>query len=429
MDGRSHVVSILLQRTCTHDSQLLQEGNGLGKNSEGLLQPVDPVIPCEGHAGIGVVCKQNLMTVEEKASKELDAVLSRNSFVEHCYNQLWKEKCFSRVDCLELPVLVPDVPTKIPKASKSASKVLQKDSRFQFCTNQRGIACIYLASTQYAGFERNHDSVVTHGCDDRSAFISFQGRAFEVGTPADSVPVIHSNTVSASKPAHRWIDDRGIEPQEMWPALQPPRLSSSTPQTNIPTRPDTTAAELHSCYGHAEPSADTNRSSLDTKFVTTQALARENGSITHHQQVAFQIHKPPASAKRSAFAPPNFSYHFDDSSSLSSNFQLEDSIVVMQSSKRESEAINGSKSDESFQPAADVSRARAGSIPYRPPQARGASTPPGHLFEVEQPRNRSGLGLYRPPQARGDVSVFCNLDAAQLRCAAVKVSGVEEANF
>jgi hypothetical protein len=302
------------------------------------------------------------MTVEEKASKELDAVLSRNSFVEHCYNQLWKAKCFSRVDCLDLSMFSPDL-SKVSKSQrKSASKVLQKDSRFQFCTNHRGIACIYLASMEYAGFERDHDSVVTDCCDDRSSFISFQGPAFEVGSSAKSMFVSHSNTSSASKPAHRLIDDRDIEPQDMWPALLPvrPCLFSSTPHEKDPTRTDT-AAEPHSCHGHAETSADVNRNSLKTKCVTTQALAHQNGSRIPHQEAAVQIHKLSASARKSAFAPPNFSYHFDDKSSMSSDFQLEESAVMMKSSKCESEAVGGGKSDESSQPVGDFSRARSGS--------------------------------------------------------------------
>ena len=366
MEGSAHLFLSLHSARSSHQ---LQEGSGLGKKSEGLLMPVDPVVPPEGHAGIGVVSKRSLVTVEEKASKELEAVQSRNSFIEHCYNILWKEKCFSRVFCMELSLLGPDLPKIHKSKSTTASKVLEKDPRFQFCTNQRGVSCIYLASMEYAGFDPNHEPL-DNGRSGDQPVIGYPSSVLDTRGSAGGGSALvspHSDTSSASKPVHRWSDDFDDEPSEMWPALPPAR-----------SFPSASALE-----------------STDHKPASSQLPASQNGSSVP-QVPATKDPKPASSAaglsRTSAFAPPKFAYVGDEKNSF---FQRDAPSVVVDSSKCEYGAAHGDEPDAILHQNGDSPRAGLGL--YRPPQVRGVSL---QSFNPDPPRDRAGLGIYRP-QGRG----------------------------
>jgi hypothetical protein len=359
-------------------SQELQEGSGLGKHSEGLLQPVDPVIPCEGHAGIGLFSKRTSMTVEENASKELDALQSRNSFIEHCYNTLWKEKCFSRMFCMEFSNFCPDVTKHQKSKCSSAFKNLQNDPRFQLFKNQRGVACIFLASMEYAGLEKNHEASNIGSFRD-SHGLSF-ATSLDVIGHVDLLPIVHSISSSALSPAHRWIENCEFEPQEMWPALPPARSSTV--------------------------SSILDAQILSPPVVTAQAAVHQGCPCFSPQETSFKVQLPPSSAacKKSAFAPPNFSYNFDNKSS---HYQHGNPDVIMQSFKGESESVHG---DHAVLLLGNSPRESAGSAPYRPPQIRAENTQSRDFFGAGQPRNRSGLGLHRPMQVHDAVPPLQNVD-------------------
>ena len=328
---------------------------------EGLRMPVDPVVPPEGHAGIGVVSKRSLVTVEEKASKELEAVQSRNSFIEHCYNVLWTEKCFSRVFCMELSQLGPDLPKIHKSKSTTASKVLEKDPRFQLCTNQRGVSCVYLASMEYAGFDPHHEPLDNGRSRDQPA-IRYQPPALDVRGSAGGGAVHvgpHSDSSLSSKPApvHRWSDDFDDEPLEMWPALAPARSVA------VAAAPDTS----------------------DRKPGSTQMPTCQNGSSV--PQEAAPKHPLPAVSpavgrkSKSAFAPPNFAYFADEKNSHFQRNPVSAPIVAVDAVKCESGSASGGQPDASL-----------------------------HQKNGDAPENRAVLGLYRPPQVRGVLRQTLNPD-------------------
>jgi hypothetical protein len=327
----------------------VQEGSGLGKKCEGLLLPVDPIVPCQGHAGIGLVSKRNAMTVEAQACRELQVVQTRNSIIEHCYNTLWKEKSFSRVFCLELSSLVPDLPQNGKrKSSTAASKVLREDPRFKFCTNQRGASCVYLSSVEYAGFEYSHEPLSNfHRSDDPSV----------IGL--------------------RWIDHVDEEPLEMWPTL-PVRnvMDSSSLDANFQSI--SVSASADSCLRslHDGSSADAHLSALQTTSVSSLVPIYQNDPsiVSEEPERKMPTLSSSAPTRKSLFAPPIFSYQMDSIS----HSHCERPCVSMQASKRE------------VQPAAsphrigNVQQDSSRLILYRPPQARVFdATAPCRKFEVD----------------------------------------------
>ncbi len=268
----------------------MQEGSGIGKKCEGLLLPVDPIVPCGGHAGIGLVSKRNLMTVEAQASRELKVVQTRNSLVEHCYNTMWKEKNFSRVFCMELSLLVPDLPSlgKVqlgvaqPCKSSVAFKVLKKDPRFQFCTNQRGASCVYLSSMDYAGFECSREPMSSFHCCDHPATRS-----------------------------HRWIDHVDEEPLEMWPTL-PVRKITDASSLDAKVQSINVSASTEPCARscHDVTALDVHLNVLQTTSVPLHVLTYQNDPGIPFEELERKISTSASSAtsRKSLFAPPFFSY-------------------------------------------------------------------------------------------------------------------------
>ena len=386
-------------------SHCLQEGSGLGKNSEGLLVPVDPVVPSEGHAGVGVVSKRNLMTVEGKASKELEAVQSRNSFIENCYNALWEEKCFSRVFCMELSLLAPHFAQQHNSKSSTASKVLEKDRRFHFCTNQRGVPCVYLSSMEYAGFEPTHQ-LLDGGGPAQSFAISVRPPAVDHGESSSLGAIGFHSNAAASKLMHRWAHGADDEPQEMWPALAPVRGIAAS-AVGAQTQAGTDAAIEGSCCINSRNDA------LDIKLNDPQILSCSMRLQNSHDSSSepsqhLRLKDPAPSSRKSAFAPPNFTYQLDFKSSKS---QRDDHSAPANASDCGAETARAGQSRASPRQHVDARRDSAGVGLYRPPQVRAdIALPSRHNFELEGPRNRAGLGLHRRPHGRDDAQLHSNLD-------------------
>ncbi len=294
------------------------------------------------------------MTVEAQACKELQVVQTRNSIIEHCYNTLWKEKSFSRVFCLELSSLVPDLPQNGKcKSSTAASKVLREDPRFKFCTNQRGASCVYLSSVDYTGFEYSHEPLSNfHRSDDPSI----------IGL--------------------RCIDHVDEGPLEMWPTL-PVRNVMDSSSLDAKVQSISVSASTDACLRslHDGTPAHAHLSAFQTTPVSSNVPIYQNDPSIVSEEPERKIPTLSSSApsRKGLFAPPIFSYQLD----TISHFHCDKPCVSMQSSKCELQAARGGETVSphrigNFQQ--DSSRL----ILYRPPQARVFdATAPRRNFEVD----------------------------------------------
>ena len=252
------------------------------------------------------------MTVEAQASRELEVVRIRNSIIEHCYNTLWKEKSFSRVFCLELSSLIPDLPQNGKcKSSTAASKVLREDPRFQFCTNQRGASSVYLSSLEYAGFECSHERLSNfHRSEDPSII------------------------------GQRWNDHVEEEPVEMWPTL-PVRNFMDSSSFDAKVQSISVSASTDSCLRslHDGTSVDAHLSAFQTTSVSSHVPIYQNDPSIVSEEPERKIPTLLSSApsRKSLFAPPIFSYQLD----TISHYHCDKPCVSMQLSKCELQAARG----------------------------------------------------------------------------------------